>query len=96
MESKIRKIVSLQNTFWLGIGYIGYCNKIDTSCIYFPEATCKDMIDAKLDKMKSITSTMTELQCCSAAVAAVDKNTAAAAPLWGRSGHHPAVGGWWY
>ena len=70
MEPKIRKIVSLQNTFWLGIGYIGYCNKIDMSCIYFPEATCKDMIDAKLDKMKSITTqttTITELQCCSAA-----------------------------
>lgn len=87
MEPKIRKIVSLQNTFWLGIGYIGYCNKIDTSCIYFPEATCKDMIDAKLDKMKSITTqttTMTELQCCSAAednILSVDKNTAAAAPL---------------
>ena len=72
--------------FGLGIGYIGYCNKIDTSCIYFPEAACKDMIDAKLDKMKSMTTTMAELQCCSAAednILAVDKNTAAAAPLWG-------------
>ena len=61
--------------------YIGYCNKIDTSSIYFPEATCKDMIDAKLVKIKSIT-TMTELQRTTSWLF-IDMNIAAAAPLWG-------------